>query len=322
MPTALVTGAGGFIGHHMVRYLKQQNYYVIAVSRRFPVFEASLADKYITGDLSCSAFTADLFKEPIDEVYQFAADMGGAGYTFSHDNDANIMQNSLRINLNILSAIAKGTAKKTKIFYPSSACVYPKLCEDHPSFPNCVETLAYPAYPESDYGWEKLFSERLFASYRRNYNIEARIGRLHTIIGPQCIFDGGKEKVPAALARKVINAEDGDEITIWGSGEQTRSFLYIDDCLNAIYQLMQSGFSDPVNIGSEELVSINELASKLIALSGKTLQLKHIDGPVGPSARNSDNRLIRESIGWAPKVSLDESLNILYRWIYAQINAH
>ncbi|MCC2607940.1 NAD-dependent epimerase/dehydratase family protein [Planctobacterium marinum] len=320
MPTALVTGAGGFIGHHMVRYLKQQNYYVIAVSRRVPAFEVSLADKYITGDLGCSEFTADLFKEPIDEVYQFAADMGGAGYTFSHENDANIMQNSLRINLNILHAISNGPSNNTRIFYPSSACVYPKLSENHPSYPNYTESLAYPANPESDYGWEKLFSERLYASYQRNYDIEVRIGRLHTIIGPQCIYAGGKEKVPAALARKVIQADDGGEITIWGSGEQTRSFLYVDDCVRAIYQLMQSDFSAPVNIGSEELVSINELAGKLIALSGKTLQLKHIDGPVGPSARNSDNHLIREKLGWTPKISLNEGLKITYDWIQQQMS--
>lgn len=320
MLTALVTGAGGFIGHHMVRFLKQKGYYVVAASRSLPKFSASEADEYFTGDLRCVEFTRTLFNRHFDEIYHFAADMGGAGYTFSHKNDADIMQNSLRMSLNLLSLIAEGNSAQTKVFYPSSACVYPKLEPDSPGYPNCTEHLAYPANPESDYGWEKIFSERLYESYRRNYGINIRIARLHTIIGTDCIYEGGKEKVPAALARKVIQAKNGDAVTIWGDGNQTRSFLYIDDCLDAIYRLMQSDCYQPLNIGSDELISINELANKLIALSGNNLSIEHIEGPIGPAARNSDNRLITQMLGWRPEVSVDEGLKKTYDWIKRQMS--
>lgn len=319
MKVALVTGAAGFIGHHMVKYLKQRGYYVKGVGIRPSKFTSSPADEFIIGDLLSSEFTSNLFNHHIDEIYHFAADMGGAGYTFSSKNDADIMHNSLLMSLNILNALAKKSLKGVKVFYPSSACVYPEPNQSSPDYPNCIESRAYPAQPESEYGWEKLFSERLYCSYMRNYGIEVNIGRFHTIFGPECVYQGGKEKVPAALARKVALAEDGAEIEIWGNGEQTRSFLYIDDCLNAVYQLVQSDFSGPVNIGSEQLLTINELASKFTSIAGKTLKLKHIDGPIGPCARNSDNQLIREKLGWNPQVSLDDGLKKTFDWIQHQI---
>lgn len=319
MKTALVTGAAGFIGSHLVKYLKSKSYRVIAADLQQPEFAASVADEYIVGDLRDPKLLKELFQSDIDEVYQMAADMGGAGYLFSGENDANVMYNSATINLGILKAAVD--AKVKKIFYPSSACVYPSVNPKDPGNPNYTEDCAYPAQPESEYGWEKLFSERLYFSFMRNYGIDVKIARFHTIYGPEGSYDGGKEKAPSALARKVALAANNGEIEIWGDGEQTRSFLYVDDCVDAVYKLVQSDFSGPVNIGSDELISINDLANRYIAISGKHLSLKHIDGPVGIQGRNSDNSLIAEKLAWAPQVSLQQGLEKTYHWIAEQIHA-
>jgi nucleoside-diphosphate-sugar epimerase len=316
---SLVTGASGFIGHHMVRYLKQIGHDVTAVSRTYPKYSNSQADRYFVGDLQSPDFVETILNQPVDIVFHFAADMGGAGYTFSQKNDFTIMHNSLRITLNIMDALARHPNRNIKLFYPSSACVYPSLDEISNNIVKCSEHLAYPANPGSEYGWEKIFAERLISAYSRNYDIEIRIARLHTIIGPECSYQGGKEKAPAAIARKVIQADDGGEVEIWGSGKQTRSFLHIDDCLEAIYKLTMSDITKPMNIGSEELISINDLALKFIALSGKSLSLKHVSGPQGPSARNSDNTLIENLLDWTPKISLAKSISDLYRWVETQI---
>lgn len=317
MKVALVTGAGGFIGSHMVKYLITNGYRVIGADLKQPEFSPSSADDFFIGDLREPQFVESLFCTEIDEVYQFAADMGGAGYLFTGDNDADVMHNSVLINLNVLNTMARRGVKK--VFYSSSACVYPEYNQMDPSNPICTEGSEYPAAPDSEYGWEKLFSERLYLSFQRNYGLDVSIARFHNIFGPEGTFEGGKEKVPAALARKVAMAKEGEEIEIWGDGEQTRSFLFIDDCVEAVYTLVKSDFSGPVNIGSSELISINELASRYMGISGKQLTLKHIEGPLGVRGRNSDNRLIAEKLNWLPRVSLDSGLAQTYNWIKNQI---
>jgi len=318
MKTALVLGAGGFIGNHMVNQLREEGYWVCGVDLKKPEFSSSRADKFIVGDLRSQKTVAALFTIRYDEVYQFAADMGGAGYIFTKDHDADIMHNSAMVNLNVLDEIKKQPeGSRPKIFYSSSACIYPEHNQLDPDDPNCEESSAYPANPDSEYGWEKLFSERLYLSYARNYNIQVRIARYHNIYGPEGTYKGGKEKAPAAICRKVIEATD--HIEIWGDGNQTRSFLYIDKCIEATRRLMQSDFQGPVNIGSDEIVTINELAQMAIKISGKQLTIKNIPGPLGVRGRNSDNLLIQQKLKWVPNYLLNKGIEHTYMWIKSQI---
>jgi GDP-D-mannose 3', 5'-epimerase len=318
MNRVLVNGAGGFIGGHLVQRLKAEGFWVRAVDLKRHDFEEPPADEFIQGDLCDQTFARDVVGG-IDIVYQLAADMGGAGYIFTGEHDADVMHNSATINLNCLHFGVKAGVKK--FFYSSSACMYPEHNQMDPLNPKCSEDSAYPAAPDSEYGWEKLFSERLYLSYMRNYGIKVRIARFHNIFGPQGTWTGGKEKAPAALCRKVAEAEDGGQIEIWGDGEQTRSFLYIEECLDGIRRLVDSPFTGPVNIGSEEMVTINELALMAMDLAGKKLRIVHIPGPLGVRGRNSDNRLIRERLGWAPSKPLREGLKTTYAWIEGQVRS-
>ena len=319
MKAALVLGGGGFIGAHMVKRLKREGFWVRAVDLGLPRFAESVADEFVTADLRDLAVCRDAFDRRFDEVYQFAADMGGAGYIFTGEHDADVMQNSAMINLNVLTALAGSDNRR--IFYASSACIYPEHNQLAPEAPVTREDSAYPANPDSEYGWEKLFSERLYLAYLRNYGIEARIGRYHNIFGPEGTWTGGREKVPAALCRKVAEAPDGGTIEMWGDGEQTRSFLYIDECLEGTMRLLRSDFTGPVNIGSDEMVTINQLAHMIIAISGKTLSVRHIPGPLGVRGRNSDNRLIKKKLGWAPSEPLKAGIEKNYAWIAQQVAA-
>jgi GDP-D-mannose 3', 5'-epimerase len=313
----LITGAGGFIGSHMAKLLKQQGCRVRGIDIKYPEFYKTAADEFIIGDLRDPAFCRSNIDEPFDEVYQFAADMGGAGYIFTGENDADIMHNSCSINLNVLNACQKVKAKK--IFYSSSACIYPEYNQKDPDNPNCAEDSVYPAAPDSDYGWEKIFSERLYLAYGRNYGMEVRIARYHNIFGPEGTWNDGKEKAPAALCRKVALAENDSEIEIWGDGKQTRSFLYIDECLEGTVKLIRSDWTGPVNIGSDEMVSINQLAEIIIDIAGKNISLKHIPGPLGVRGRNSDNSLIKKKLNWIPEQPLKTALEKTYTWILEQV---
>ena len=312
----LVTGAGGFIGGHLVRRLKAEGNWVRAVDIKGHEFADSVADEFIEGDLRVPSVVRDVV-QGIDEVYQLAADMGGAGYIFTGEHDAAVMHNSATINLNTLEFGTKAGVKR--FFYSSSACMYPEYNQRDPDNPKCSEDSAYPAQPDSEYGWEKLFSERLYLAYARNHGIAVRIARFHNIFGPEGTWQGGKEKAPAALCRKVAEAETGGSIEIWGDGKQTRSFLYIDECVEGVRRLMDSDFTGPVNIGSEEMVTINQLAGMIMEIAGKPLAIRHISGPLGVRGRNSDNRLIREQLGWAPKQPLSNGLGKTYEWIAAQV---
>ena len=322
MKSALVLGAGGFIGNHLVTRLKKEGYWVRGVDLKYPEYQdKSDADDFIIGDLKDMDVIKKSFyfynrSNSFDEVYQLAADMGGAGYIFSGENDANVMHNSAMINLNVALQAAK--TKVGKIFYSSSACMYPEHNQIDPNNPNCEESSAYPANPDSEYGWEKLFSERLYLAYNRNYGLNVRIARFHNIFGPKGTWDGGKEKAPAAMCRKVINATS--EIEIWGDGNQTRSFLYIDECLEGVRRLMESDCLEPVNIGSDEMVTINELVDIACSIENKKLVRYHIDGPLGVRGRNSDNKFIKEQIGWAPDYPLSKGIEKTYNWIKTQIN--
>ena len=318
MKTALVLGAGGFIGSHLVRRLKAEGYWVRGVDLKYPEFSSTAADHFIYGDLRSNKtmFTAIDNGPPFDEIYQLAADMGGAGYIFTGNNDADIMHNSSLINLNLLDEIVKYSKVRPKIFYSSSACMYPEHNQLDPDNPNCEESSAYPANPDSEYGWEKLFSERMYLAYVRNYGLDVRIARFHNIYGPEGTWRGGREKAPAAICRKVIEAKD--EIEIWGDGLQTRSFLYIDECVEGIRRLMDSNFVGSVNIGSDEMVTINQLVETAMAVENKQLRIKHIDGPLGVRGRNSDNRLIKEKLGWAPNYPLNKGIEQTYKWIKKQ----
>lgn len=351
MKKALVCGAGGFIGSHLVTQLKKEGYFVRGVDLKYPEFSKTTADEFITGNLTDYKIAARIvrtnsgapiqYQEPFDEIYQLAADMGGAGYIFTGDHDADVMQNSASINLNILKAVQEMnefvksdwyhssrtvpyTPVKTKIFYSSSACMYPEHNQLDPDNPNCAEDSAYPANPDSEYGWEKLFSERLYLAYNRNYGIPVRIARFHNIFGPEGTWKGGREKAPAALCRKFAEAEPGFQettgsIEVWGDGKQTRSFLYIHECIKGIRKLMKSDFQGPVNIGSDEMVSINDMIQMLIEISGKYLTVNYkLDAPTGVRGRNSDNKLIQEKLGWSPNFSLKEGLQLTYRWILQQ----
>lgn len=316
---ALVAGAGGFIGSHLVKRLKHEGFWVRGVDLKKPEFSPTVADDFVVGDLRDQNVCAAILDRPFDEVYQLAADMGGAGFIFTGENDADIMHNSATINLNMLHSGRKAGIKK--IFYSSSACIYPEFNQLDPDNPRCDESSAYPAQPDSEYGWEKLFSERLFFAYSKNYKMQVRVARFHNIFGPEGTWQGGREKAPAALCRKVAEAEHGGHIEIWGDGKQTRSFLFIDECLEGVRRLMDSGFSGPVNIGSDEMVTINQLAAMAMRIAGKQVALKHIPGPLGVRGRNSDNRLIQEKIGWAPRQPLETGLAKTYEWINAQVKA-
>jgi len=316
MRRALVNGAGGFIGSHLVRRLRDEGFWVRGVDLKYPEFAASAAHEFVVGDLRDNAIASSAI-ESIDDVYQLAADMGGAGYIFTGEHDACVMHNSASINLNIVEAGRKSGVKR--FFYSSSACIYPEYNQMDPDNPICSEESAYPAAPDSEYGWEKLFSERLYLAYARNYGIEVHIARFHNIFGVEGTWRGGREKAPAAICRKVGEAPNGGEIEIWGDGQQTRSFLYVDECLEGVRRLMESDFQGPVNIGSEEMVTINQLAELVIKISRKQLSVRHIPGPLGVRGRNSDNRLIKEKLGWAPSKPLELGLRSTYQWIEAQL---
>ena len=340
--TALVLGAGGFIGSHMVRKLRSEGYWVRGVDLKRPEYCDSAANEFIQGNLTDYSFTEKVIQfkgdrgnfyhyvptrhlQPFDEIYQFAADMGGAGYIFTGDHDADVMNNSASININVLRAVKNFNdsveTNKTKIFYSSSACAYPEHIQLDPNNPGLKEDDAYPAAPDSEYGWEKLFSERLYFAYSRNYKIPVRVARYHNIFGPEGTWKGGREKSPAAICRKVAELPaEGGEVEIWGDGEQTRSFLYIDECVEATYRLVQSDFMGPVNIGSEEMVTINQLADIAAKVSGKSITKKHIDGPLGVRGRNSNNTLIREKLNWDYTMSLEKGISRTYMWINEQIS--
>ena len=355
---ALVLGAGGFIGSHMVKRLKKDGYWVRGVDLKYPEYSNTEADEFIQGDLREPSFvrkcleykgTGGKFYEEIpykythafDEIYQFAADMGGAGFVFTGENDAAIMQNSVTINLNVLEqqrllnetfdGIKKDYTEanrpalgwQTKIFYSGSACMYPEYNQLDPDNPNCREDSAYPAQPDSEYGWEKLFSERLYLTYNRNYGMPVRIARYHNIFGPEGTWDGGREKAPAAICRKVADLPDvGGGIEVWGDGEQTRSFLYIDECIEATRRLMDSNFLGPVNIGSEEMVTINELTKITAKVAGKAVSRRHkLDAPLGVRGRNSNNDLVREKLGWDYEQTLEEGIRKTYEWVNEQVQS-
>ena len=340
--TALVLGAGGFIGSHMVKQLRSEGYWVRGVDLKHPEYCASHANEFVVGDLRdtrfvsrCVRFTGylgnfyrdivDKFAEPFDEIYQFAADMGGAGFVFTGENDADIMHNSVSINLNVLEEQCKlneiTEQNKTKIFYSGSACMYPEHNQLDPDNPDCREESAYPAAPDSEYGWEKLFSERLYFAYNRNHGIPVRVARYHNIFGPEGTWDGGREKAPAAICRKVAYLpESGGSIEVWGDGLQTRSFLFVDECIEATRRLMESDFMGPVNIGSEEMVTINQLVDIATEVAEKEVSKIHIDGPLGVRGRNSNNDLIREKLDWDYQMTLKEGIRYTYYWIQEQIN--
>ena len=319
MKTALVCGAGGFIGSHLVKRLKAEGFWVRGVDLKFPEFGDTQADDFVKGDLRDPLLCRAVTDRRFDEVYQLAADMGGAGFVFTGENDADIMHNSALINLNMVEACHKRNI--SRVFYSSSACMYPEHNQLDPDNPMTAEDSAYPADPDSEYGWEKLFSERLFLAFHRNYGMDVRVARFHNIFGPEGTWDGGREKAPAALCRKVAEAPDGGEIEIWGDGTQTRSFLYIDECLEGVLRLTRSDWVGPVNIGSEEMVSINQLAQMIMEIAGKRLTVRHIPGPTGVRGRNSDNHLIREKLGWAPTEPLVKGLERTYTWIEQQVRA-
>ena len=340
--TALVLGAGGFIGSHMVKRLRKEGYWVRGVDLKYPEFSKTEANEFVCGDLrdveivrrvirfggytgNYYAQIVDKFLEPFDEIYQFAADMGGAGFIFTGENDADIMHNSASINLNLLEEQKKLNKDKkvnqTKIFYSSSACMYPEHNQLDPNNPDCRETSAYPANPDSEYGWEKLFSERLYLTYNRNYDIPVRVARYHNIFGPEGTWDGGREKAPAAICRKVAQlSAQGGTIEVWGDGLQTRSFLFIDECIEATWRLMQSDFMGPVNIGSEEMVTINQLVETAAKVANKKVDKQHIlDAPLGVRGRNSNNDLVREKLGWDYSQTLEEGIRKTYNWICLQL---
>jgi GDP-D-mannose 3',5'-epimerase len=313
---AVVMGAGGFIGNHLVNRLKSEGYHVLGVDLKYPEYSDSRADEFIIGDLRDPRLVEKVVYQNVDEIYQLAADMGGAGYIFTGENDANVMHNSALININVVHEAVKKNAGK--VFYSSSACMYPAYNQEDPNNPKCNEESAYPAAPDSEYGWEKLFSERLYLAFSRNYKLEVRIARFHNIFGPLGTWIDGKEKAPAALCRKVCETSDLGQIDVWGDGKQTRSFLFVDECIEAIRRLMKSDFTGPVNIGSEEMISINDFAKMIIRISGKKISINNIEGPIGVRGRNSDNNLILEKLGWSPSQPLETGIRITFDWIKGQ----
>lgn len=326
--SALVLGGGGFIGNHMVSRLKKEGYFVRAVDLKYPEFAIKQADEFVLADLREPEAVKKLVRfgnQSFDEVYQFAADMGGAGYVFSGSNDSEIMHNSATINLNLMKMQSELNdilrTNKTRIFYSSSACVYPTYKNLDPKSPDCNEESAYPAMPDSEYGWEKIFSERAFLAFSRNRSLQVRIARFHNIFGPFGVWQGGKEKAPAAICRKVALAQDGDSIEVWGDGNQTRSFLYIDECIEATRRFMNTeNFSGPINIGSEYMVSINQLVEKVSQIAKKEIVIRHIEGPEGVRGRNSSNDLLRKHLNWDFSLSLEQGLEKTYSWIFSQLN--
>ena len=317
MKKALICGAGGFIGSHMVTRLKKEGFWVRGIDLKYPEFSETDADDFVIGDLRDPYICRAVVDRKFDEVYQFAADMGGAGFVFTGENDADIMHNSGMINLNMLDACHKRNIKC--IFYSSSACIYPEYNQMEPDNPNCAEDSVYPAEPDSEYGWEKLFSERMSLAFNRTYGMGVRIARYHNIFGSEGSWNDGREKAPAAICRKVAEALDGGEIEIWGDGKQTRSFLYIDECLEGTLRFTRSDWTGPVNIGSDEMVTINQLADMAMEIAGKKLTKKHIEGPLGVRGRNSDNNLIYEKLGWRPSRPLKEGMEKTYAWIEKQV---
>jgi nucleoside-diphosphate-sugar epimerase len=315
--TALVCGAGGFIGSHLVRRLKTEGFWVRGVDLKYPEFSETLADDFLLGDLRDQDVVADAIDRRFDEIYQLAADMGGAGYIFTGEHDADIMQNSASINLNVVDRAHR--RNNNRIFYSSSACMYPAYNQEDAESPNCAESSAYPAAPDSEYGWEKLFSERLFLAYNRNHGMTNRVARFHNIFGPEGTWAGGKEKAPAAVCRKVAMATSGGDIEIWGDGNQTRSFLFIEECLEGTIRLTRSGFEGPVNVGSDEMVTIDQLVDMVADIAGKSLRKVHVPGPTGVRGRNSDNRLIESELRWRPSQTLREGLEHTYAWIEQQV---
>jgi GDP-D-mannose 3',5'-epimerase len=313
---AMVFGAGGFIGHHLVARLKKDGFWVRGVDLHLPEFGESEADEFITGDLRDVPFTESLIDRKFAEVYQLAADMGGAGYLFTGDNDAEVIFNSAQVNLNTARFCTSENVER--LLFTSSACIYPMHNQLDPDNPDCAEDTAYPADPESDYGWEKLFAERLYSAFNRNRGIDVRIARYHNIFGPMGAWNNGREKAPAAVCRKVAEAPEGGSVEIWGDGQQTRSFLYIDDCLEGTIRLMRSNYLGPVNIGSEHMVTIQQLVETVMDLSGKRLSIDFVDGPVGVRGRNSNNDRARQVLGWEPSISLRDGLSETYNWISAQ----
>ena len=318
MYSALVLGAGGFIGSHLVKSLKNEGFWVRGVDLKFPEFSETTADDFVIGDLRNQDFVASIIDRKFDEVYQLAADMGGAGYIFTGENDADVMHNSASINLNVLETCRKRSCNN--IFYSSSACMYPEHNQLDPSNPNCSEESAYPANPDSEYGWEKLFSERLYLAYNRNHGMKCSVARYHNIFGPEGTWTGGKEKAPAAICRKVAAAVNNDEIEIWGDGLQTRSFLFIDECIIGTKKLIRSEFNGPVNIGSEEMIAINDLAKMVISISNKKLKIRNVPGPEGVRGRNSDNALIERMLHWSPEQPLFDGVEKTYHWINEQLH--
>lgn len=317
--TAMVLGAGGFIGHHLVRRLKDDGYWVRGVDLHVPEYGTSMADEFIVGDLRDPIFFQTLMDRKFSEVYQLAADMGGAGYLFTGDNDAEVIFNSAQVNLNVARFCT--ASHVGRLLFTSSACIYPVRNQADPDNPNCAEDTAYPADPESDYGWEKLFAERLYAAFNRNRGLDIRIARYHNIFGPLGAWNNGREKSPAAICRKVAMAKDGGSIEIWGDGQQTRSFLYIEDCLEGTIRLMRSNYAQPVNIGSEHMVRIQQLAETVIGLSGKALSIDYVAGPQGVRGRNSNNDRARKVLGWEPSTSLLDGLTSTYNWIAAEVRS-
>jgi len=317
MKKALVLGAGGFIGSHLVKRLKTEGFWVRGVDLKRPEFSDTAADDFVVGDLREQAVCRQVLDQPFDQVYQLAADMGGAGYIFTGENDADVMHNSAIINLHIVELCKQHGVGR--VFYSSSACMYPEHNQMDPDNPKCNEDSAYPANPDSEYGWEKLFSERLYLAYARNHGLKVRVARFHNIFGPEGTWFGGKEKAPAALCRKVAQCEEGGQIEVWGDGLQTRSFLYIDECVEAVRRLVESDFEGPVNIGSEEMISINNLAKLIIGISGKAVSVHNIPGPTGVRGRNSDNALIKEKLQWEPGMPLQQGIEKTYAWISEQV---
>ena len=318
MKKALVLGGGGFIGSHMVNRLKTEGFWVRAVDLKYPEFSETQADDFLQGDLRDPNVCRDVIDQRFDEIYQFAADMGGAGFVFTGENDADIMHNSALINLNVLEACLRRNSKR--IFYSSSACMYPEHNQMDPDNPNCEESSAYPANPDSEYGWEKLFSERLFLAFAKNYGFESRVARYHNIFGPEGTWQGGREKAPAAICRKIAMSNDEDIIEVWGDGLQTRSFLIVDECIEGTLRLMRSDCKIPLNIGSDEMVTINQLVDMVANIANKKITKKHIEGPQGVRGRNSENSLIKKELKWAPTNSLKWGLEKTYPWILEQIN--
>ena len=319
MKTALVLGAGGFIGSHLVKRLKAEGLFVRGVDLKNPDFGVSVADEFVIGDLREQDVVRSVYDRQFDEVYQLAADMGGAGYIFTGEHDADIMHNSASINLNVADQANKQGVGA--LFYSSSACMYPEHNQLDPDNPNCEESSAYPADPDSEYGWEKLFSERLYLSYARNYGMKVHVARYHNIFGPEGTWQGGKEKAPAAVCRKVAMAQSGGDVEIWGDGQQTRSFLYIDECIEGTIRLTRSDKTGPYNIGSDEMVTISGLVDVVSDLAGKPVGKRYVPGPTGVRGRNSDNRLIEAELGWRPSEPLRDGLAKTYAWIEAQVLA-